>query len=83
MIGKNKRKSYVWRKNYASTMMLRVNFRDWDAFFMSIFFVLFSYNFQKNFKEYALLRKKCDGFMNIFAVLLLLTIFILKNFTDV
>lgn len=83
MIGENKRKSYVWRKNYASTMMLRVNFRDWDAFFTTIFFFLFSCNFQKNFKEYALLRKKCDGLMNIFAVLLLLTIFILKNFTDV
>lgn len=74
MIGKNKRKSYVWRKNCASTVMLRVNFRDcmlFCLFILSIFLEL-----KKKFKEYALPCKKCDGFINKFAVLLLLTIFI-------
>ena len=82
MIGKNKRKSYAWRKICASTVMVRVNFRDWYAFLCLVILSIFL-ELKKKFKEYALPCKKCDGFMNKFAALLLLTIFILKNFTDV
>lgn len=51
--------------------------------FLCLFFLSIFLEFSKNFKEYALPCKKCDGFVNIFAVLLLLTILILKNFTDI
>lgn len=50
MIRKNKQKSYVWRKNCVSTVMLRVNFRDWYAF-LCLFILSIFLELKKNLKS--------------------------------